>query len=155
MNKKDKYEKLAQKALRECLKLEEYSQRSITTQISKLYTKYKDTKEQTDFKEYLNTWCPFFYEIDKEEDIPEFLDILKETFKNEYQKFESEKFKPTQVLAILLVLEDLWGYTKLKDDVMGKLENFSIEILLVAKLYFWNLDEENLWDFCSYSNKVF
>ena len=153
--KKEKYEELAQKALRECLQLEGTSQEVITTQISKLYTKYVDTVEQTNFKEYLKTICPFFYEIEKEEDIPEFLDILKEIFKKEYQKFESKRFKPTQVLAILLVLEDLWGYSKLKNDVMEKLERFSIEALLVSKLYFWNLDERYLWDFCNDLNKVF
>lgn len=65
MNKKEKYEELAKRALRECMKSDEFSQRSITAQISALYTKYDDTVEQTELKEYLNTLCPFFMEIDK------------------------------------------------------------------------------------------
>ena len=155
MNKKEKYEELAKRALRECMKSDEFSQRSITAQISALYTKYDDTVEQTELKEYLNTLCPFFMEIDKEKDIPEFFDILKETFKNEYQKFECNNFKPTQVLAILLVLEDLWGYSELENDVIGKIEKFSSGAFLVAKLYFWGVDEENLWEFCSYLNEKY
>lgn len=156
MNKKEKYEELAQKTLRECMNVGDNSQaKSITDQTSALYTKVVDPVEDTDLKEYLNTWCPFFGEINKEESIPEFLSVLENVFEKEYRKINMKAFKPTQVLAIFLVLEDVWGYSKLEKDVMENLENFPLGAVLVSKLYFWGLDERKLWEFCTDLNKVF
>ena len=156
MNKKEKYEELAQKTLRECMNVGDNSQaKSITDQTSALYTKVVDPVEDTDLKEYLNTWCPFFWEINKEESIPEFLSVLENIFEKEYRKINMKAFKPTQVLAIFLVLEDVWGYSKLEKDVMENLENFPLGAVLVSKLYFWGLDEKKLWEFCTDLNKIF
>ena len=47
MNKKEKYAALAQKTLRECLKLEEFSSNSITNQIGEIVTEYKEEKMDT------------------------------------------------------------------------------------------------------------
>ena len=121
MNKKEKYEELAQKTLRECMNVGENSQaKSITDQTSALYTKVSDSSEQREIKEYLNARCPFFVEINS---ISEFLSVLENVFEKEYRKINMKAFKPTQILAIFLVLEDVWGYSKLEKDVMENLKN--------------------------------
>ena len=153
MNKKEKYEELAQKTLRECMNVGENSQaKSITDQTSALYTKVSDSSEQREIKEYLNARCPFFVEINS---ISEFLSVLENVFEKEYRKINMKAFKPTQILAIFLVLEDVWGYSKLEKDVMENLKNFPLGAALVSKLYFWGLDETRLWEFCTDLNKVF
>lgn len=156
MNKKEKYEDLAQRALRECINVEENSKaKSMTDQTSALYTKVVDPVDDTDFKEYMSARCPFFSEIDKEENLTEFLSVLENVFEKEYRKINMKAFKPTQILAIFLVLENLWGYSKLEKDVMENLKNFPLGAVLVSKLYFWGLDERRLWEFCTDLNKVF
>lgn len=156
MNKKEKYKELAQKTLRECMNVGDNSKaKSITDQTSALYTKVCDPVEDTDFKEYLSDKCPFFSGIDKEECITEFLCVLENVFEKEYRKINMKAFKPTQILAIFLVLEDVWGYSKLEKDVMKNLKNFPLGAVLVSKLYFWGLNERRLWEFCTDLNKVF
>ena len=92
MNKKEKYEELAQKTLRECMNVGDNSKaKSITDQTSALYTKVCDPVEDTDFKEYLSDKSPFFSGIDKEECITEFLCVLENVFEKEYRSNGSIK----------------------------------------------------------------
>ena len=157
MNKKEKYEELAQKTLRECMNVGENSQqKSITKQLLELHIKWEEwlkTEEKTDFK----ILCPFFKEIDKEEDIGRFFSLLSVIYEEEYKKFETENFKPTQVFVILLFLEYLWGYQKLHMDILSKLKRFSLTASIVVKWYLtiYNLDEEKMWDICSSLNELF
>ena len=155
MNKKEKYAALAQKTLRECLKLEEFSSNSITNQIGEIVTEYKEEKIGSDFKMFLHRWCPFFAEINKKEDIPEVLEEIEKIFLKEYKKFETNELKPTQIMSILCVLEALWDDSKLEEDVKGKMEKFSKKAYIIAKLYLWFLDEKELWEICRDFNSVF
>ena len=58
-------------------------------------------------------------------------------------------------MSILCVLEALWDYSKLEEDVKGKMEKFSKKAYIIAKLYLWFLDEKELWEICRDFNSVF
>ena len=51
-----------------------------------------------------------------------------------------------QTLSSLCSMESFWGYSKLQDDVMKKIKKFSRREKLVAKLFFLQIEAEDMFD---------
>lgn len=150
MSKKEKYKKLAKKALRECLNMKEYSQRCVFEQISSLESlvsgDLENMENSKELEKYLKIACPFFKEIKEKEEIFEFWQILEKVFRKEYNKLTKKKYTEIQTISLLCSMESFWGYTKLQDDVMKKIKKFSKCEKLVAKLFFLQIEAEDMFD---------
>ena len=51
-----------------------------------------------------------------------------------------------QTISLLCSMESFWGYSKLQDDVMKKIKKFLRREKLVAKLFFLQIEAEDMFD---------
>ena len=108
MNKKVNFKELAEKAIRKAFEEEEYSTLCIDSQLIGL-TSDSDIENfynaEDEFREFLNTRCPFFKEIDVKANLPILLKALENAYTEKYKNLEKENLKPTQVAFIIFGME--------------------------------------------------
>ena len=149
MNKKVNFKELAKKAIRKAFEEEEYSTLCIDSQLIGL-TSDSDIESfyntEGEFREFLNTRCPFFKEID-----------VKANLSN----LEKENLKPTQVAFIIFGMETFHSCTWVINDLTERMKNFPIGTYLVAQLYVLPAIHDSILEptlfieYCKELNKAF
>ena len=164
MNKKVNYKELAEKAIRKAFGEEEYSTLCIDSQLIGL-TSDSDIENfyntEDEFREFLNTRCPFFKEIDVKANLPILLKALKDAYTKKYKNLEKENLKPTQVAFIIFGMETFYSCDWVINDLTERMKNFPMGTYLVAQLYvlptvYDSILEPALFiDYCKELNKAF
>ena len=164
MNKKVNFKELAEKAIRKAFEEEEYSTLCIDSQLIGL-TSDSDIENfyntEDEFREFLNTRCPFFKEIDVKANLPILLKALKDAYTKKYKNLEKENLKPTQVAFIIFGMETFYSCDWVINDLTERMKNFPMGTYLVAQLYvlptvYDSILEPALFiDYCKELNKAF
>lgn len=138
MNKKVNFKELAKKAIRKAFEEEEYSTLCIDSQLIGL-TSDSDIESfyntEGEFREFLNTRCPFFKEIDVKANLSILLKALEDAYTEKYKNLEKENLKPTQVAFTIWGMETFYSCTWIINDLQERMKNFSMGTYLVAQLY--------------------
>ncbi len=164
MNKKVNFKELAEKAIQKAFEEEEYSTLCIDSQLIGL-TSDSDIENfyntEDEFREFLNTRCPFFKEIDVKANLPILLKALKDAYTEKYKNLEKENLKPTQVAFIIFGTETFYSCDWVINDLTERMKNFPMGTYLVAQLYvlpavYDNILEPILFiEYCKELNKAF
>lgn len=164
MNKKVNFKELAEKAIRKAFEEEEYSTLCIDSQLIGL-TSDSDIENfyntEDEFREFLNTRCPFFKEIDVKANLPILLKALEEAYTEKYKDLEKENLKPTQVAFIIFGMETFNSCTWVINDLMERMKNFPMGTYLVAQLYVLPAIHDSILEptlfieYCKELNKAF
>lgn len=154
MNKKVKCKKLAKKAFRQALK---EKAASLSLQIDSLVENEDvDFNNAEEFKAFLNHSCPFFIDIEDNEERQICIDTLKNLVIQKYNNLENEELKPTQALQLILLMETFSSMTWVQDNLKERLKKLPMATYLVSKLYMVpKIVPEDFFEFFKELNKVF
>ena len=164
MNKKVNFKELAKKAIRKAFEEEEYSTLCIDSQLIGL-TSDSDIESfyntEGEFREFLNTRCPFFKGIDVKANLSILLKALEDAYTEKYKNLEKENLKPTQVAFIIFGMETFHSCTWVINDLTERMKNFPIGTYLVAQLYVLPAIHDSILEptlfieYCKELNKAF